>query len=181
MSFLFESPIYLGICGLLVIVIAVVAWINTANKYALWTAGGAFIATALLLLIEHNVVTYREEIVSRLNEVADHLQNNRFDQAIAVIHPAADNAIQMARAELPKYNFSEARVTSIHSIEIEGQNKRPRAVAEFNVFVTVTVNGQTVSLPRFISVTMYREKDQWFVFDYSHSEPTAGLRNRVAR
>jgi hypothetical protein len=176
MSFFFESPIYLGICGLLIVVIAVVAWVNTANKYALWTAAGALIATALLLLIEHNVITYREEIVARLDEVADHLENNRRDEAISAIHPAADNAIQMARAELPKYQFSEARVTSIHSLEIDAQTKRPRAVVEFNVIVALTVDGQEYRVPRYVKVTLYRENDKWFVFDYAHSDPMAAMR-----
>jgi hypothetical protein len=176
MSFFFESPIYLGICGLLVVVIAVVAWINTAHKYALWTAVAAFIVTVLLLLVEHNVVTYREEIIARLNEVADHLENNRREEAIAAIHPAADNAVQMARAELPKYQFSEARVTSIHSLEIDAPTKRPRAVVEFNVIVALTVNGQEHRVPRYIKVTLYRENDKWFVYDYSHSDPMAAMR-----
>jgi|JI9StandDraft_2_1071091.scaffolds.fasta_scaffold12898_3 hypothetical protein len=179
MSFFFESPVYLGICGLLVVIIAGVAWANTANKYALWTAGGAIIVTAILLLVEHNVVTYREEIVNRLNEVADHLQNNRYDEAISAIHPAAENSIQMAKAELPNYDFREARVTTIHSIDIDGQTKKPRAVAEFNVVVALTVNGQSFDrIPRFIRVTLYRENDKWYVFDYSHSDPFEGFRNR---
>lgn len=176
MNLFFESPIYLGACGLLVIVIAIVAWLNTANPYALWTASWAFIITAILLIIEQNVVTYREEIVTRLHEVADHLQANQFDEVIAVIHPAATATLQLAKAELPNYQFSEARVTAIHSIDIGSQEKRPRAVAEFNVFVAVTVGGQSFQVPRFIRVTMYRENNQWFVYDYSHHEPTAGLR-----
>jgi len=181
MSFFFENPIYLGICGLLVVVIAIIAWMNTANKYALWAAAGAFAITAFLLLIEHNVVTYREEIIARLNEVADHLQNNRTDDAIAAIHPAADSAIRTARAELPNYKFSEARITTIHSIDIDAQTKRPRAVAEFNVIVALDFQGQSYKkIPRYIKVTLYRENDKWYVFDYAHSEPTAGIRNQLS-
>jgi len=178
MNFLFESPMYVGLSGLFVIVISTVAWFNTANKYAAWSAGGATLLTLVMLMIENYVVTYREEIELRLDEVAEHLQNNRVEEVIAAIHPAAQNSIQSARSELPKYRFSEARVTTIRTIDVDSKIKRPRAVAEFNVFVALTVDGQSYRVPRFITLTLYRENDKWFVFDYSHSEPTTGMRNR---
>lgn len=177
LNFFLESPVYIAIVGLIATVICLVAWINSAHKAALWATVASVIVTLILLVVEQSVVTYQEEIVGQLHEVADHLANNRRDQAIASIHPAAIQTIQQAKAELPKYEFSEARVTAIHRIEIDGEAKKPRAVARFNVFVALSVSGQTYRIPRFVEVTLYREDGRWYVYHYRHAEPTAGLRN----
>lgn len=176
-NFFLESPVYIVVVGLIATVICLFAWINSAHKAALWATLASVIVTLILLVIEQSVVTYQEEIVGQLHEVADHLANNRREQAIAAIHPAAAQTIQQAKSELPKYEFSEARVTTIHRIEIDADAKKPRAVARFNVFVALSVNGQTYRIPRFVEVTLYREDGRWYVYDYRHAEPTAGLRN----
>ncbi len=173
---LFESPISLGLTGIALTVVAAIVWMNTGHKAAIWTAAGLLIGTIGLLILERGVITYREELIARISEIATDLEKNDRNKVIAAIHPAAVNTIELAKKELPKYEFSEARVSKIHSIEVEGDSKRPRAEAEFNVFVEVSLSGQVFRGARYISVTFYRENSEWLVIDYRHADPLEAMR-----
>jgi hypothetical protein len=173
---LFESPISLGLAGIALTVVAAIVWINTGHKAALWTAAGLLLSTLGLLALERGVVTYREELTDRIAEIAADLEKNEREKVIAAIHPAAVNTIELAKNELPKYEFSEARITKIHSIEVDAESKRPRAEAEFNVFVELSLSGQVFRGARYINVTFYRENNQWLVIDYRHADPLEAMR-----
>ena len=108
---LFENPFVVGVTGTAFVLIALVTWVQGGFRAALYSAIGFALLTLILLLVNINVQTDRETIQTLLHQVGRDLEHNEFDKVIAVIHPAAVEAIQRAKSELHNYKFSMARVT----------------------------------------------------------------------
>ena len=66
----FESPVTIGVTGLIFVLIALITWINGGFKWALYTAIGLALLTILLVLLSIQVKTDREQIGTTLNQVA---------------------------------------------------------------------------------------------------------------
>jgi heme exporter protein D len=174
---LFESPVMITLCGLFTAGLAAFSWTQIGHKALLWSAVGLALATALLTLVSVQVVTDREQLTQTLNDVANALQRNDHQYVFAQIHPNAAATVRQAKAELPNYHFTEARVTRIKSIVIDSAQKPESAVAEFNVRVTVKLRdmerGQPI--PRFVKVYFAKQDGRWLVRDYEHADPRAGF------
>ncbi len=176
MEFLAESPLTVGIAGLCSAVLAGFLWTQSGSK----AAGGAAIAIVLatlgLVLYGVQVETDEERIRNMLHEVADGLERNDHAFVISHIHPDARVTVQRAKSELPRYKFTEARVTRIKSVTIESNNKPESAVVEFNVIVDLSFEGFKGKVPRFVKIYLFKHQNRWLVHDYEHFEPTAGFR-----
>ena len=177
MQLLLESPIVLAICGLGAAGLAAFFWTQTGNKAAAWIAIAIVLLTFGLVVLSVQIETDEEKITYMLHDVASALQRNDHDYVVSHIHPSAATTAQRAKSELPKYKFSEARVTRIKSITVDGSRKPETAVAEFNVIVALTTDGYTGQIPRFVKLYLTKEENRWLVRDYEHEEPTAGFRN----
>lgn len=174
---LLGSPMIIGIAGLAIAALAGFYWSQTGYKAALATAVGIAIVTLLLIIMGLQLETDREKVEKTLHSVAAALQRNDYEAVYSVIHPSATAGVARARAELPNYEFDEARVTHIKIIKIETSRKPKTAIAEFNVRVGLKFQGQNFNIPRFVKVYFVKEGDRWLVRDYEHYEPTAGFRN----
>ncbi len=175
-SFLFESPLWIGLGGSFVSLIAGFFWSQTGNKPSAYASLGLAIATIALVVVNIQVETPREQIASLLDEIAGHLEANNREAIYSFIHPAAAPAVQQARQELPRFEFSKAKVTRIKNIAVQNDASPPSCLAEFNVAVELTTQGQKFRVPRFVRVYFAKQGDQWLVRDYEHYEPTAGFR-----
>ncbi len=171
-----ESPIVLGVGGLCAAGLAGFFWTQTGNKPAGWTAIALLLLTLGLVALSVQIETDQEKITSMLHNVASGLQRNDHAYVIRHIHPEASATVQRAKTELPRYKFSEARVTRIKAITVDATRKPETAVAEFNVVVALTFDGYSGQVPRFIKLYLAKSDGVWLVRDYEHSEPTAGFR-----
>ena len=175
-EYLLESPFSIGIVGGSCAVLAGFLWTQTGNKAAAVTAAMLALLTLGLVALSVTVETDRERITRMLNEVASALQRNDRSFVLSNIHPKAAATVQRAKTELPRYNFSEARVTRIKSITIDTTSQPETAIAEFNVIVALTFDGYSGKVPRFIKLYLAKHEGRWLVRDYEHAEPTAGFR-----
>lgn len=171
-----ESPWTIAVSGLVVVVACVVVWIQTGHRVAVACAALGSLITLLLLAICIQIETDREAIKRTINEVAEAIEQNDHARVFSYIHPGAGEGIARARAELPQYEFSDARVTRVKSISVNQETSPPTALAEFNVVVAVRRSGQNVKVARFVKVYFMQENGRWLVRDYEHFEPTAGFR-----
>ncbi len=171
-----QSPLTIGIVGLCAAGLAGFAWTQTGHKAAAATAIVLLLLTLALIAISVQIETDEERITRMLHDVASGLQHNDRDFVISHIHPQASATVQRAKAELPRYNFSEARVTRIKSILVDTVRQSNTAVAEFNVIVALEADGMNIRVPRFIKLYLSKSEDRWLVTDYEHNEPTAGFR-----
>ena len=174
---LFESPYTIGVVGIAVAGVAAFVWLQTAQKAAAWVAISAAAITLILVMLSIQVKTDREKIASLIAEVCATVQRNDRERAYQYIHPNADEGLARAKSEFPRLTFSEARVTRMKSIEVNHLTSPATAIAEFNVFLRVEVDGTEFKVPRFIRAYFMQKDDEWLVTDYEHFEPTAGFRN----
>lgn len=175
-QFVLENPFVLGAGGLCAAGLAGFLWTQSGSKAAGWAAIALFLLTFLLVVVSVQVQTDQERISHMLHDVAAALQRNDHTYVLSHIHPQASETVQRAEKELPRYKFTEARVTRIKAITVDSTRKPETAVAEFNVIVALTVDGYQGQVPRFVKLYLAKQGDRWLVRDYEHSEPTAGFR-----
>ncbi len=175
-QFVLESPLSIGIVGLCCAFLAGFVWTQTGNKLAAATAGVLALLTLGLVALSVSVETDQERITHMLSDVARALERNDRDYVLSYIHPQAASTVQRAQTELPRYDFTEARVTRIKSITVDASRKPETAVAEFNVVVALALEGYSGKVPRFVKLYLAKQNDRWLVRDYEHAEPAAGFR-----
>lgn len=171
-----ESPTVLGIGGLFAAGLAGFFWTQSGNKAAGWTAIILLLLTLGLVFLSIQVETDQEKITRMLNDVASALQRNDSEYVLSHIHPQATETVQRAKTELPRYKFSEARVTRIKAVTVDNSRKPETAVAEFNVVVKLSFEGFSGPVARFVKLYLAKQDDRWLVRDYEHSDPTEGFR-----
>ncbi|MFN3192876.1 MAG: hypothetical protein ACE361_20370 [Aureliella sp.] len=178
---IFESPWMVGIGGVSLVLLAGVIWTQVndrpVQRAALISMLASLVMTIVLVLTSLFVETDREAIRADLHELARLLQANDREAIYRHIHPNASEGVQRARAELPRYTFSEARVTRIKSIQINGEQKPPTALAEFNVVVEASASMGSGRVPRFVHVYFMKDGDNWLVHDYEHFDVATGFRS----
>jgi hypothetical protein len=129
-------------------------------------------------VVERLVVTDREQVSATLHEIARLVEHNDIDAAVQYAYSGAPQIRRQAEEELRRYEFSLVSIKRNLTIEVEPENKPPRARATFNVVVIVSVPNHALKdyhAPRFVEVTLYKEDDgQWRVGGYSHSDPQRG-------
>ncbi len=177
-QFLFENPLWIGVCGLFVALVAGLLWTQTGARAAWLAASVAAILTFILVLVAVRVETDREKIQLTIKEVAEAVEDNDLNRVTSFIHPNAAEGVARAKQELPQYTFHEARMTRIKSILVNRDSQPPTAVAEFNVIVDLEIDGQHARLPRFVKAYFVEDQGRWLVRDYEHFEFGAGFRDQ---
>jgi hypothetical protein len=186
MNLFLEQPLAVVIAGVILGVIAGIAWNSTGRKEWLIGLGAVVVLTIAGLIVEQFVVTDREAIEATLEEIARDVQSNNLRAVLS--HISANNAElqRKAEAEMPNYRFDECRVTKVHGIEVDASLEPRSAIVEFNVIASgsfreggVELAGQQV--PRWVRLQMVREKDgHWRVQDYEHDDPQRFMQRREA-
>lgn len=174
----FESPITLGLTGSLFTIMALVVWIKGGFGAALYSAIGLALGTIALVLLSLWTQTEREAIEMVLNDVASAVERNDLQAVLEHIHPGAVGGIHRAKVEFPSYHFSEARITGIKSVEVQGNSQPPSAIAEFYVAVSIASNNaQANGIRRFVRAYFVKRDGKWLVHDYQHFDPGQGMRS----
>lgn len=175
---LFENPLLIGFIGVVTSLMAGFIWLQTGYRSVMIGTVGLLAMTVGAVLLNVNVVTDREHIEQILYSIAAALGKNDYSTVYGIIHPTAEQTVIRAKAELPNYKFSEARVTGIKDIQVNRFTKPATAIAEFYVFVAVSTQGNEFDVRRFIRVYFMQREGRWLVHNYEHYEPTAGFREQ---
>lgn len=177
-QFLFENPLWIGVCGLFVALVAGLLWTQSGARAAGLAAVAAAILTVILVVVSVRVETDRETIQRTINEVAEAVQANDLKRVISFIHPNATEGVARAEQELPQYTFREARMTRLKSILVNRRSTPATAIAEFHVIVDLEIDGQHARIPRFIKAYFVEDQGRWLVRDYEHFEAGVGFREQ---
>lgn len=175
-AFFFENPLWLGICGAFVTIVAVVLWVQTGTRSAAVSAVVACLLTILLVLVSLRVETDREKLIRTINAVAEAVESNDLERVLRHVSPNATQGLRRARQELPQYTFREARMTRLKSILVNRNSTPPTAIAEFSVIVDVGAGGSGTRIPRFVKAYFIEDAGRWLVRDYEHFEAGAAFR-----
>lgn len=106
---LLESPVIVGIGGLVLAVLAGLLWTQTGRKAALATAVVIALATIGLVAVSMQIQTDRETITETLDDVAAALQRNDYQAVFNVMHPSAAAAVARARRTAQLHLYRTAR------------------------------------------------------------------------
>jgi hypothetical protein len=185
MTWLFDSPTTVAILGFVLVAGLAVSWIMSGRKEPLYATIGAILLVAGLLVAERAIVTDREAIRATLLEIAADVQSNKISRVLPHIAASAPKLKSQAQTELPNYQFTELRVTAIHSVEVDDKADPRTGVIEFNVVADGTFRQGSDSfsgtVPRWVQLTLVKEADgQWRITGYQHAEPQQMLRRTPA-
>jgi hypothetical protein len=172
---LLESPYTIVAAGVALIFVIGAAWTATGRQELLYALAAAIALLFAGLLTERLIVTDRERIESTLREIARDVKNNDHRRIMGHIHSSAAAIKQKAQAELPKYHFTEFRITRINSIDVDRSADPPSAVVEVNVVGGGTFREHGIEMDhvaRWVKLHLLKEKDgRWTVAEYEHDDP----------
>lgn len=175
-TLLAEQPLLLTLMLGVLAAAMIFGWLQTGKK----AAGILGILVALFIpvawVVADNWVTEREQIEIFLDRVADDVANNRHEPLLELI--ADDETRAQARGELPRYEFSSARVTSVRSIKLIDETASQLAEADIVVQVIASeVRGslKNIKVPRRVILQLRRKgPESWVITGYQHGPLTGG-------
>jgi ketosteroid isomerase-like protein len=167
-SLLAERPLLTSVMLAAMAFGLIYGWLQTGKK-PVGIAGVVFLMLIpLAWVIASRWETDREQIESRMHEIAAAVEANDHDAAVAIIADPTTRA--QAKAELRRWTFQVARVNQIRSIELIAGTFPPEADADIvaKVELSGTSSGQTYRVPRRLILKFQKNGDQWQVIDYQH-------------
>jgi len=181
MLWLYEQPLVIVALGVGLILALGAAWSASGRKELLYAVGFAFVLLIVGLIVERVVVTDREAIRSTVLQIASDVQHNDRRAVVGHIYSGSPQLRRQAEAELPKYQFTELRITRIHLIDVDRQAEPRSAIVEFNVMGSGSERSglEIEHIAQWVKLHMLREKDgRWTVADFEHDSPERMVVNR---
>jgi hypothetical protein len=178
MTWVLEQPVYILILGALTFAFLCFAWWQTGYRALFHSMLAVVALTAGLLILEHLVVTPREEIENALHEMAQDVLTNDLDKILPHVYSGAPQTYRQAKAEFPKYRFTRVDIKrNVEAVFPQGTNPRTKAEVTFNVVVDVIEKSTntTYHVPRFVRLTLMFEDGEWRVAEYAHYDPHESL------
>ena len=168
---LFEQPWLVAAIGTGLTVITLYGWTQTGNSTALKTGVVFGVVTILLLACNLWIVTDAEKVRVWLVDAADELQNNQFDRVTKRISPNHSIRVANTTERMKTVKFSIAKVTKIHSIEVDRTGEIPTAFVRLNAFVEAERAGMSGKVPRWVGLTLEKKGQEWLLIDFEDREP----------
>jgi hypothetical protein len=169
-AFFFEHPWQIGLLGLAITAMAVIAWLQSGSRWLAIAAWLGLLVTGALVAVNVSVETPREQVTRFLYQTADALQRNDHESVRAVVYPGASLSVIQAVEALPKYRFELAQVKRVQEIQLLPRRTPPRAVARIQVLITVVDADRSYHLPRYVELTLCYHQGRWTVYDYIHDD-----------
>jgi hypothetical protein len=182
MNWLFDQPVAIGIGGATLVFLLAAAWVQSGRNLFLYLAGAALLLTGSLIAAERAITTDREAVTAAVYQLALAVEANDIERVARSFVRSRPEWADKARNELPRYDFTEVRITQMHLVEVNAAHQPPEAIVEMNV----AVSGEFSPYParnflRWVRLKMWKEDDNaWRVADYEHDEPTRFMKQRLA-
>ena len=166
-----EQPILTSIVLALLGITLLFIWTRGVPKAVAVVGGICLLLIPLEFLVAGYVETEPEQIRSMIRQVAERVEENDFQAVYDVIDPQRPEVIARAKAELPNYEFSRAKVGSFRRLVILPGTDPPEAVVDLTASVTVSlsrggINDQIVA--RRVYFKLKKSPSGWKVTDYAH-------------
>jgi len=174
MLWLYEQPLIIVALGVALILALGAGWSASGRKELLYAAGLAFVLLVAGLIVEKLIVTDREAVRATVLQIARDVEHNDRRAVIGHIHSGSPQLRRQVEAELPKYQFTELRITKIHLIDVDPKVEPKSAMVEFNVIGSGSERGgfEMEHIAQWVRLHMLREKDgRWNIADFEHDSP----------
>jgi hypothetical protein len=167
-----EQPLMMAVLLGAIAAAALLGWVQTGKKQALWTGLVVLILIPISWYVSLIWVTDREQIREAIYRTAQAVKDNDFDRALEIIEPSRRELIASARGDLTRFRFTEARINQLRSIEVIEESVPPEAEVDLSAKAVVSdVRGQFTDLPVLRRVVLRFRKaadGNWYVYDYNH-------------
>jgi hypothetical protein len=170
-ALLFEQPWIIGAIGTVITIVTLYGWTQTGNSIALKIAIGFAAATLLLTLANFFILTDAEQVRTWLSNTAAELQNNEYEKILKKFAPDCSERVTNVGDLVKNVKFSTAKVTKIHSIEVESDSGAVIARVRMNAFVAGEINGLTGKVPRWVFLTLEKQDREWLITDFEDRDP----------
>ena len=167
----FEQPWIVGVIGTVITIVTFYGWAQTGNSIALKTGIGFALATLLLLSANLFIVTDAEQVRTWLASTSSELQNNDFDKVLKKLSPDCSDRVTNVAERMKNVKFTIAKVTKIHSIEVQSDKEGATAQIRMNAFVAGESNGISAKVPRWVALTLEKKNREWLITDFEDKEP----------
>lgn len=171
MSYLFESPFLILTIGVLLIAASGYLFVNTRQKGALIGLVVVIALTALALLVEHLVVTPREQVEASLEGLASELEANNLEGTLRYLDPSAKESRDRARWAMSRFRVTKAKVANLQ-VTVNEMMSPPLAEVKFTgVIGVVDKKGSYTaqSIPVKFTATLRQHGDRWVVTEHTDS------------
>jgi hypothetical protein len=117
------------------------------------------------------IVTDAEQVRTWLASTASELQNNDIDNVLKKLSPDCSDRVTNVAERMKSVKFSIAKVTKIHSIEVQSDKEGVTAQIRMNAFVAGESNGISAKIPRWVALTLEKKNHGWLITDFEDKEP----------
>jgi len=178
MTWLFETPTYILSFGGLTTACLFGGWIQLRHRRLAYLTAISILITGCLLIVEQYVITPREEVEITIQQIARDLESNRLSRVVQHIHSKAPDIRQQAETEFSNYHFERISIRGKIEIEVDTSTEPHQAETKFNVVARGRLSrgdGETLRVPRLVTVTFLREGKQWKAVGYEHQAPFGNI------
>lgn len=169
MNYLAENALPIWVAGAVLLTMAGVAFMLRRNTTTLAAMVAVLLVTATLLAIEHFVETPREAVERTLFEMADVVETNDVEGALAYIAPGASQIRSDLETLMPQVRIERANIMGTPVTNVDLTTNPPTATVACRGFVygTHRRNGMTGGEPVELVITFVQNGDRWLVEDYT--------------
>lgn len=175
MTMLAEQPLLVSLMLGAVAAGLIYGWLQSGKKIAAILGLLCLLLIPLAWMLAENWQTDREQIEMLIYEIADAVEQNDHETAVAVI---ADPEFRgRALSELRNWTFDMADVNKLRSIEVLDGAVPPEADVDMSVKVRVSSKSggvRNVQVPRRLQLRLQKLGDQWQVTQYRHMPLVGG-------
>jgi hypothetical protein len=173
-----EQPVLITVMLALLAIAFLYAWTREGRKWLAFIALGLLALIPLAWLGASMIETDDERIRAMIYDFAAAVEANDHETVYAAVHPDRPDILARVESELPRYEFTRARVGGFDKIKVLPNTDPTEAVVELMASVTVSSNNgafQGQKVARKLLLYLRETESGWKVLDYSHRPPIGGL------
>jgi hypothetical protein len=107
-----------------------------------------------------------------LSELAlgSEVERNQVDKVLNRLSPNHSDRVANAAERMKMVKFTVARITKVHSVQVDYQGANAIAYVRMNVFVEAESEGMSGKVPRWVGLTIEKKGKEWLIVDFEDRE-----------
>ncbi|HZZ28352.1 MAG TPA: hypothetical protein VFE46_10160 [Pirellulales bacterium] len=166
-----EDPTPILIGGGVILFVLGVLFLKYGRAGILVAMAGIALVMGSAMLIDHLVVTEREQVANVIYNAADAAERNDFDACLACISPMATEVKTEARHWIAQAKFDSVSISGME-VKLDRTTNPMTATAEFRAFATGLFSDRGSPYPfKYVShlaVKLQKQGTHWLVMNYQH-------------
>ncbi len=169
MNYLAENALPIWALGTVLVTMAGVVYWQSRSGAALGAMLAVVVVTGLLLVVERLIETPREAVERTLYEMADVVERNDVEGALAFVAPGASQIRKDIETLMPQVRIERANIMGTPETQVDLTQSPPTASVSCRGFVygTLQRNGMTGGQAVELVITFVQDGDRWLVQDYT--------------